>query len=204
MHELCLARWQPLYFYARQKGLPPDRAEDVVQGLLLRLVEQDFLERLDPARGTLRGYLKTALKHHLVNLHEHESAEKRGGARAPLSLDLVEPLLAAAPADPEAAFDREWALSVFEGALAELEGEIEAGERRGPRGVLRSLFGFSEARPYEEIAAAHGITVSQVKSFVHRGKRRFRELLLARVVDTVGTPEDAETELRDLLKALEA
>jgi len=54
-----------------------------VQGLLVQLIEHDFVEKLDPARGRLRGYLKRALQHYLVNLHEHEFAAKRGGGRVP-------------------------------------------------------------------------------------------------------------------------
>jgi DNA-directed RNA polymerase specialized sigma24 family protein len=202
--ELVGARWRPLYLYARQRGLPPDRAEDVVQGLLLQLIEHDFLERLDPERGSLRGYLKRALKHYLVNLHEHDSAEKRGGGKMPLSLDAAEALVVASPADPEAAFDREWALDVFDSALSELEKEFERGERRGPVEVLRKLFSFDSAPPYEELARAHGMTVSQLKSFVHRGRLRFRQLVLARVADTVSSAEEAENELAELLRALEA
>jgi RNA polymerase sigma-70 factor (ECF subfamily) len=202
--ELIGARWRPLYLYARQRGLPPDRAEDVVQGLLLQLIEHDFLDRLDPERGSLRGYLKRALKHYLVNLHEHDAAEKRGGGKVPLSIDAGEALLVASPADPEGAFDREWALDVFSSALSELEKEFEGGKRRGPIEVLRELFSFGAAPPYEELARAHGMSVSQLKSFVHRGRRRFRQLILARVADTVSTAAEAENELNELLRALEA
>ncbi|HEX4341497.1 MAG TPA: hypothetical protein VH062_36560 [Polyangiaceae bacterium] len=137
-------------------------------------------------------------------LHEHDSADKRGGGRHALSIDSVEALLVASPTDPEAAFDREWALEVFDSAVAELEKEFESGERRGPVAVLRELFRFGTAPPYEELAREHGMTVSQLKSFVHRGRRRFRQLVLARVADTVTTREEAENELAELLRALQA
>jgi RNA polymerase sigma-70 factor (ECF subfamily) len=201
--ELIGSRWLPLYVYARQRGLPPDRAEDAVQGLLVQLIEHDFVEKLDPARGRLRGYLKRALQHYLVNLHEHEFAEKRGGGRVAVSIEAGEALLLTAPADPGAAFDREWAIEVFESSLAELEREYEAGERRGPVEVLKSVFRFAETPAYEELARAHGMSVSQLKSFVHRGRKRFRELVLARVTDTVGTAEEAESELAELFRSLE-
>ena len=200
--ELVGARWRPLYLYARARGLPPDRAEDVVQGLLLQLIEHDFLDRLEPGRGSLRGYLKRAMKHYLVNLHEHDSAAKRGAGKVPLSIDAAEALLVASPTDPDAAFDREWALEVFGSALSELEKEFETGERRGPVEILRQLFSFGSAPPYEELARAHDMSVGQLKSFVHRGRRRFRQLLLARVADTVGTAAEAESELEELLRAL--
>jgi RNA polymerase sigma-70 factor (ECF subfamily) len=200
--ELVGARWQPLYVHLRRQGLPPERAQDVVQGFLLHLLERDFLVRLDPGRGRLRAYLKTALTHYLANLHAEESAQKRGGGRAPLSFDDVESILPAAPSDPDAAFDREWALALFESALVDLEAELASGARRGPVAVVRQLFRFGEAPPYETLAATHGMTVPQLKSFVHRARARFRELLLARIADTVHTRQEAEEELGDLLRVL--
>jgi len=202
--ELCATRWQPLYVHLRKQGLPRERAEDVVQGFLVHLLERDFLARLDPGRGRLRAYLKAALAHYQANLHEQESAQKRGGGARALAFEDVEALVPAAPDDPAAAFDREWALALFEGALAALEAELASGARRGPVAVVRQLFRMGEAPAYDALAAEHGMSVPQLKSFVHRARGRFRELLLARVADTVQTPEEAEAELGELLKALAA
>ena len=202
--ELCATRWQPLYVHLRKQGMPRERAEDVVQGFLVHLLERDFLARLDPGRGRLRAYLKAALAHYQANLHEQESAQKRGGGARALAFDDVEALVPAAPDDPAAAFDREWALALFEGALGALEAELASGARRGPVAVVRQLFRMGEAPAYDALAAEHGMSVPQLKSFVHRARGRFRELLLARVADTVQTPAEAEAELGDLLKALAA
>jgi len=202
LDELVTARWQPLYVHLRRQGLPPERAQDVVQGFLVHLLERDFLTRLDPGRGRLRAYLKTALAHYLANLYAEESAQKRGGGRAALSFDDVEAALPSAPDDPEAAFDREWALALFEATLADVEAELASGARRGPVAVVRQLFRFGEAPPYETLAAEHGMTIAQLKSFVHRARARFRELLLARIADTVHTRQEADEELSDLLRVL--
>ena len=88
--------------------------------------------------------------------------------------------------------------------LAGLTRRVASGARRGPVTVVRQLVRFGEAAPYETLAAEHGMTVPQLKSFVHRARGRFRELLLARVADTVHTRQEAEAELGDLLKALTA
>jgi DNA-directed RNA polymerase specialized sigma24 family protein len=202
--ELCATRWQPLYMHLRKQGLLADRAQDVVQGFLVHLLERDFLARLDPGRGRLRAYLKTALTHYLANLYEHEAAQKRGGRLPPLPFEDIESVVAAAPDDPEAAFDREWALGLFQGALVDLEAELVSGARRGPVDVVRRLFRFGEAPPYEILAREHAMSVAQLKSFVHRARRRFRELLLQRISDTVHTREEAEAELTDLLRVLAA
>jgi RNA polymerase sigma-70 factor (ECF subfamily) len=202
MQQLCAERWQALYACARRRGLASDRAEDAVQGLLLQLCERDFLDRLDPERGSLRSYLKRALHHYLVNDHEREAAAKRGGGARALPIDVVEARLPSAPDDPDRAFDREWALELFDGAMRELETEYTSGARKGPVEVLRALFRFGDAAPYEEVASTHHMTVPQLKSFVHRARARFRELILARIAHTVSSEKEAEAELAELLRAM--
>ena len=88
LEELLAAYWKPLYAYARRKGLTIESAKDAVQAFLAELLERDFLASLDPARGSLRGYLKTSLANFLVNQHESAVAQKRGGGRAIVSLDV--------------------------------------------------------------------------------------------------------------------
>lgn len=85
--DLLSTYWKPLYFHARRKGRSIEAAKDVIQGFFTHLLERDFLSRLDPKRGRFRAYLKTALDHYLVNLHESESARKRGGGAAVATLD---------------------------------------------------------------------------------------------------------------------
>src|SRR5262245_12687169 len=66
--ELFASYWRPVYFYVRRKGHAPAAAEDVVQGVFADLIERGFEDRLDPAKGHFRGYLKRAVDHHLHNL----------------------------------------------------------------------------------------------------------------------------------------
>jgi RNA polymerase sigma-70 factor (ECF subfamily) len=202
LDELVAPRWKALYALARKHGLPAPEAEDAVQSFLARLIEGDLLARVDPERGRLRTFLRAAFHNHLVNLHEHAAAAKRGGARRAVDLDDAEALVASPAPSPEALFDRAWALAIFEEALAALEQEFAAGERRGPFEILRELFRFGETAPYEELAARHGMTVPQIKAFVHRAKRRFRQLLTARAADTVENGADADGEVASLLEAL--
>lgn len=202
LEELCSTRWRPLYVYLRRKGLPADRAEDAVQGLLLQLIERDFLEQLDPERGRLRSYLKRALDHYLVDDWQRAEAQKRGGGVRRLRFEDVETELGAAPQDPERAYDRAWAAQVFETALTRLEAEIASGERRGAAVLVRQLFGFGEISPYAELARAHGLSVPQLKSFVFRSKARFRELVEAELRETVSSPEELRDELDYLLSCL--
>jgi RNA polymerase sigma-70 factor (ECF subfamily) len=204
LDDLIAPRWRALFALARKQGLTPAEAEDAVQSFLARLVEDDLLFRADPARGRLRTFLRAAFHNHLVNLHEHAAAARRGGGRRPVDLDDVEALLASPALSPDAAFDRAWALEMFEGALAALEGELTRGSGGNGLEALRQLFRFGETTPYAELAPQLGMSLPQLKSFVHRAKARFRLILRARVADTLEAAESVDDEVAALLGLLSA
>ena len=204
LEEVVLPRWKALYVLARKLGLSPSDAEDAVQGFLARLIEGDLLERLDPGKGRLRAYLKSAFRHHLQNVREMQQAAKRGGGAAPADLAELETLLQSPSPSPEVVFDRAWALELFREALADLEQEFRSGERSGPFEVLEQLFAFGETTPYAELAAAHGMSVAQLKAFVHRARLRFRKLLQARAADTLAQGDGPDDEIKALLKVMAA
>lgn len=200
--HLVRTYWPPLYAFLRARGLDAAAASDAVQGLYVELLERDVLSRLDPARGSLRGFLKVAAQNHLWREHEKSSAQRRGGATAPAPLDvefaerLADPSLA-----PDAAFDRAWAQALFDRALARLEEEW--GTRAGSFEVIAKFFAPQGAPPsYAEVCAAHGLSLPQLKSLLHRARLRFRELVEAEVADTVSSPDEVAGEVSALLEAL--
>jgi RNA polymerase sigma-70 factor (ECF subfamily) len=204
LEELLAVYWKPLYCYVRRKGRTVEDSKDVVQDFLGRLLERDFLERLDPAKGRLRAFLRASIDHYLINEHEKRAAQKRGGGARTFSLE-VEPAereLVDRPEEAGAAFDRAWARGVMERALEALQREFEEGERTGPFALVRRYFGFGEPPPYAEAAREHGMTVVQLKAFLHRARERFRELVRREVAQTVGSASDGESEIAQLLEAL--
>jgi RNA polymerase sigma-70 factor (ECF subfamily) len=202
LDELLARYWRPVYCYVRRKGMNADAAEDAVQGLFTQLLERQFLDRLDPERGSLRGFLKKATDHYLINQHARLTASKRGGAARTLSLDWqqAEQTLAAAPEDPTLAFDREWALAVMERAQGRLRAEYDGGRRRGNVDVVLGFFGLGQPRSYAEAATECGMSVAQFKAALHRARVRFRDLLAEEVGETVSG--DGVGELRSLFDAL--
>jgi DNA-directed RNA polymerase specialized sigma24 family protein len=204
LEALVRPRWRALYVVARKHGLNEAEAEDAVQGFVARLLEGDVLERLDPGKGRLRSYLRTAFRHYLSSAREEARAKKRGGGVAPLDLASAEGWLASSEQSPDVLFDRAWAIEMFSEALQELEREYTSGARRGPFEVVRALFQFGSAPPYAELALRHDMSVPQLKAFVHRARLRFRELLLEKVSDTLTDERDADDELRALLGAIAA
>lgn len=177
LEALLRPRWKALYVLARKQGLGLSEAEDAVQGFIACLLEGDVLERLDPGKGRLRSYLRTAFRHYLANARQEARAQKRGGGVASVDWDDAEQWLASSEQSPDVLFDRAWALELFAAALGELEREYASGARRGPFEVVRELFQFGAAPPYAELAERHGMSVPQLKAFVHRARLRFRELL---------------------------
>jgi len=203
LEELLAAYWKPLYYHVRRKGHSVEDSKDAIQGFFAQLLDRDFLERLDPEKGKLRSYLRTALDNFLHNRHEASAAAKRGGGARTVALDWdVDESLAAPAPDPSAAFDRAWALAVMERALARLRADYESGERKGPFELVRRFFDFTGEPPsYESAAEESGMSVSQLKAFLHRARVRFRELVKEEVRETVAG-EDPEAELETLMKAL--
>lgn len=204
LETLLATYWRPAYVFLRRKGLAPEDAEDAVQGFFLRFLEGDALSRLDPSRGRFRSYLLTALERHVINLHERESAVKRGGRVNVVPIEALdaERDLPAIPEDPASAFDREWALSLMERATTRLAREYEEGRRKGSAEAVLHFFRLDEAPSYADAARACGMTVTQFKAALHRARERFRAILREEVADTLAEDTSVESELKALFLAL--
>lgn len=200
-------RWRALYVLGRLRGLSAEDAEDAVQGFFARLLSDDgaaVLERLDPERGSLRAYLKRAFANHLENAREHQRAQKRGGGKRHAQVEEMEATLASPSATPEALFERTWATTIFDEALSTLEAEYSSGTRTGPFEILKALFAVGETSSYADLAAQHGMSVSQLKAFVHRGKARYRAIVREKAAGTLSEGDDVDGEIQRLLQAMSA
>ena len=207
LSDLCAAYWQPLYAFLRRSGTQPDEAMDRVQGFLARLLEKCDLAT-DPARGRFRSYLLGALKHFVANVRRAERAPA-GSPRAPFSLDAedAEHRYASESTDhatPERLFERQWATTVLDRAVARLRAEYE-GRGRGPlyAALSHALTGSSDL-PYAALAAQLDVSESAIKVTVHRMRSRLRELVREEVAQTVDGPGEVDDEMRQLLAALSA
>jgi DNA-directed RNA polymerase specialized sigma24 family protein len=206
LDELLCLYHRPLLQLARLRGLSPEHAADAVQDFALKLLEKhEFIDRLDPARGRLRSFLRSAFAHHLDNDYTRERAQKRGGAYRILSLDLTSSEApAAVSGDPGAAFDRQWAESVLARALEALRAEFARGARGGPFEVVENYFRSGEPPSSREVAERHGMSAPQVNAFLHRARARYRELVEQELRDTLDGAAEIDDELASLLRALQA
>ncbi len=199
---LLTSYWTSLYALFRARGLDPAAAADSVQGLCVELLERDVIEKLAPERGRLRGFLKVAAENFLMRQHEKATATKRGGDARPLELDLALGERLADPAlTPDLAFERAWALGVFERSMTSLEQDWAS--RAGDFEIIRRFFSPNAEPPaYRDAAEQFGVSIPQLKSLLHRARLRFRELVEAQVMETVGEGAELQTEVNSLLDAL--
>jgi DNA-directed RNA polymerase specialized sigma24 family protein len=207
LHELCRAYRKPLFEYLRHVGYHEAQADDLTQGFLLSVLEGACLEPSGPARSSFRHYLLGALKHYASDLRKREGALKRGGGITIVGdqhLDGAADLISI-PDDgtPDAAFHRRWACAVLEKALDRLRGEYERVGRQELYDRLKSqLTGDNDRVRYRELGAQLKMSEAAVKIAVHRLRRRYARVIREVIAETVGTPQDIESELRHLLEAL--
>ena len=209
LESLCAAYWYPLYAFERRFGTRAEEARDLVQGFFAELLEKDVLRQADRARGRFRTFLLAAFRHFVSREREKERALKRGGGRALLPLDFEdgESRFLREPVDdrtPERLFERRWALTLLDGAVARLRDEHREAGREDLFEALRWTIGAGGAAeaPWAEVGARLGMSEGAVKVAAHRLRRRYREVLRAAIAETVADPSDVDDEIRHLLEAL--
>ncbi|MGI8977909.1 MAG: RNA polymerase sigma factor [Pirellulaceae bacterium] len=208
LEELCGSYWYAVYAFVRRRGEQVDDARDLTQEFFARLLEKEYLEAADRERGRFRTFLLTAVSHFLSNERERARAQKRGGGQTLLSIDFVrgEERYQHEPADPwtaEKIFDRRWALTLLDQAVALLKQDYSASGKGALFDEIKVfLTGDSGAPAYEESATRLAMSPGAVKVSVHRLRQKYRESLRQLIAQTVAAEEDIESELHVLLSAL--
>jgi len=208
LEKLCRIYWYPLYAYARRRGQSPADAQDSTQAFFARLLERNWVGDARRERGRFRTFLLTAMSRFLADEWDKVRAQKRGGGRllVPLQLDTAETRYGQEPADhrtPEQAFDRRWAIALLDTVLRRLREEHEAAGRGELfAGLHGCLVGGRESQPYAELAAQMNLTEGAVKVAVYRLRKRYRELLRLEIAQTLTADDAVEDELRHLFKVL--
>jgi RNA polymerase sigma-70 factor (ECF subfamily) len=205
LEQLCRLYWPPLYAFIRRQGESPPDAEDLTQEFFLRLLDNDYLKSVDQSKGRFRSFLLVSLKHFLSNERDKARAQKRGGGRRALSLDFSNAethvqFQLAEKDTPETIFERRWATTLLEQALARLRKEYASQGKEPLFEQLKTTL--TEARgavAYSQLAASLGLSEAAVKMAVHRLRLRYRACLRAEVAETVASPEEIEDELRHVL-----
>jgi RNA polymerase sigma-70 factor (ECF subfamily) len=198
-----------VFAFIRSNALNEDAARDLTQEFFTRLLERRGIDRVDPRHGRFRSYLLGAVKHFLADAREHAIRLKRGGGQTPEPLepptDTSPGLEVADPTapSPEREFDRRWALTLLDRALASLAAEQKAAGTLPQFEVLKVwLTGDTENISQAETARVLGVNEGAVKVAIHRLRRQFRHAIKSEIAQTVKDPAQVEAEMKCLLEAL--
>ena len=206
---LCKSYWYPLYAFARRRGYRGDQAEDLTQGFFARFLEKHDVQDADRARGKFRNFLLASFKNYLANEHDRDTAKKRGGEFIFETFDSVnaEHRYGSAPhaLTPEQEFEQQWALSMLEAVVAQLEAEYARAGKAPLFALLKEFLPGSAAElTYRQCAESLATSESAVKMAVLRLRRRYRQVLREQIADTLPPDGSIDEEIRYLLSIIAA
>lgn len=153
----------PIYRYVLNQGFQEHDAQDITQEVFLRVCREEFLKRADREKGKFRTLLLSVARHIMSN------RRSRDPRRREVALDGDLPIPAETPPDPQ--FDGLWIRHLVTVALQRLKEEEAA---KGPRYFEALVFCKIQGRPYAEVAEKLGASLSDVKNWVHHGKKKLQ------------------------------
>jgi RNA polymerase sigma-70 factor (ECF subfamily) len=206
---LCETYWLPLYAYVRRRVPDVSEAQDLTQAFFAELLEKNYIDSATPDRGRFRAFLITAFKHFLSKQWEKANAQKRGGGRAPISLDFesVDSSLRIEPAaglTAEQFYDQQWAIALLSQIMERLEDEFkQSGKTKQFEELKGFIIGDHVGTTYSQVAEKLNLTEAAAKKAGSRMRRRYRELLREEIDQTVAGEAEVEDEIRNLFTTLE-
>ncbi len=208
LESLCRTYWYPLYAYVRHRGHGPEDSRDLTQEFFYRLLQGNYLARVDPRKGRFRSFLLAAINHFLANEWHRSQCLKRGGNVTFLPLDALEAeeryqCEHFGSHSPEELYERTWAIALLEKVIGRLSQETAATGQSARFKELRPiLMGERASLSYSELASKLETTEAALKMTVQRLRRRYAELVQEEIADTVPEPQEVEEELRHLRAVL--
>ena len=207
LEELCAAYWFPLYAWSRRFGASPSDAEDYVQGFFVQVLQRQLFAVANPELGKLRTFMLTAFRRHVHDEQRKDSRQKRGGGQI-VSFDAVEAeawyeVEHIEGESPDHLFDRQWALTVLDLAMAKIEQHATAKGKASEFAVLRPfLTGEGSSADYESAGRQLQMNANAFKVAVHRLRARFRDALRTEVADTQPADANVDEEMSYLMQVL--
>lgn len=204
---LCRRYYHPVRLFILRRGYSVDQAEDLTQDFFVRFLEDRSWKRAERTKGSFRSFLLGAVTHHLEDATRYRLRQKRGGAVEHLSLDQETEAGAVGlpsvgpPADAQ--FDFHWALRLSEAAVTRVRNEYEEAGKMAQYEQLKAYLPGGDLPPrYEETAERLGVSLTGLKTLIHRLRQSFRRAVREEVADTVSAPHEIDDELRYLQTAL--
>ena len=209
LSELCAAYYAPVLAFIRRNAPDEDAARELTQEFFSRLLGRQGIDNVDPQRGRFRSFLLGAVKHFLADMRDHAHRLKRGAGQP---IESIEPGTETSPGlqvpdpnapSPDRLFDRKWALTLLDRALAALAEEHKAAGKSDQFEALKPwLTGDTENISQADAAQQLDLNEGAVKVAIHRLRKRFREAVRSEISQTLRDPSLVDEELRHLIASL--
>ena len=208
LEQLCKIYWPPLYAFLRRKGQSPENAKDLTQGFFAHLLDAQRLNNVHPEKGKFRSFLLTCLSNYARDEADKGSAEKRGGGRIdiPINVSETETSLGVDPADagdPALTLEKKWASVLLQHVLRSLRDEYAAANKVEFFEVLQPfIIGDAARGDFSEAAARLKLSEGAARVAAARLRDEYRLKLRREVGRTVGDASEIDDEIRHLLRIL--
>ena len=208
LEKLCRTYWYPIYAYLRRRGWSEQDAQDLTQGFIAQLLKRRSIQGVERDKGKFRSFLLASLNYYVADERDRATAQKRGGGREVLSLDVqeAEQRYRFEPADersPEKIFEHRWAMALLDQVLARLGQEFaDAGKRDLFERLQAFLVEGAGDKTFAEVAREMGMTKEAVKKAAQRMRRRYHQFFREEIAQTVASPADVDEEIRHLCAVL--
>ena len=210
--ELCRLYWYPLYAFVRYQGHAPHDAQDLTQSFFLHLLDHKALSHVNPLKGKFRSFLVASVQNFLSDEADRAGRKKRGGDREFVRIDAesAEERYRFEPVDyltAETIFDARWAMTVLREAMKQLRRQYAAEEKTSTLEILEPFLdpiNNRELPSYDQVAIELHISLSAVKTLIHRLRKQYTGLLREEVARTVSDPGEIDDEIHALCGALVA
>ena len=210
--ELCRLYWYPLYAFVRYQGHAPHDAQDLTQSFFLHLLDHKALSHVNPLKGKFRSFLVASVQNFLSDEADRAGRKKRGGDREFVRIDAesAEERYRFEPVDyltAETIFDARWAMTVLGEAMKRLRRQYAAEEKTSTLEILEPFLdpiNNRELPSYDQVAIELHLSLSAVKTLIHRLRKQYTGLLREEVARTVSDPGEIDDEIHALCGALVA
>jgi RNA polymerase sigma-70 factor (ECF subfamily) len=189
------------------KRLPPERADDLLQGFISdKVLERDLVGGAARGKGRFRTYLLVAL-HRFVSNQVRDEHRKRRSPEHLVSLQDAPDAIDRAP-EASAAFELSWARQVLADAASRMLDDCRASGRTDVWGVfdgrvLAPTVEGAECVPYERLVEQFGLeSVDAASNLLVTGKRMFARSLRGVVGEYTSDASEIEQEIGDLRQIL--
>lgn len=203
--DLCDAYYEPVVAYLRSVFRDADAAREMSHAFFAEMLAGSAINTADRERGRFRSYLLGAVKHFVSRQREMQLSLKRGAGLVPVSMDeegVVE-VRDSGIISPDAAFDRQWALTVLERSLEALRAEcLSGGKERLFDHSRPFLTGDSAYGDQGAAAAACGMSIEAFRVALHRMKKQLRQCMKAEITGTLEDVASVTDEMQILFEAL--